>query len=72
MNSILEKCLNGQVEVDVLIKEIIQNFLETLLKAELTEFLDYEKYDPLALIQVIIETVSIPEIYTLNMVRLII
>lgn len=46
MNSILDKLVTGQVDVDDLVKNLIQNFLEKLLKAELTEFLGYEKHEP--------------------------
>ena len=45
MNSIPEKNSDGQVEFYDLIIELIKDFLENFLKAELTEFLNYEKHD---------------------------
>lgn len=45
MNSIIQELLNGQANIDKLIKEIIRDFLETILEAELTEHLGYSKYD---------------------------
>lgn len=47
MNSIIEKLIAGQGEVNDLVNNLIKNFLEKLLKAELTEFLEYEKYEPI-------------------------
>ncbi|AZR73964.1 hypothetical protein BBF96_11515 [Anoxybacter fermentans] len=46
MNSILQKLLAGQVNLDSLLTDLIKEFIQKLLKAELTEFLNYEKYDP--------------------------
>lgn len=45
MNSIHEKNSDGQVEFYDLIINLIKDFLENFLKAELTEFLNYEKHD---------------------------
>ncbi|SDG21279.1 Transposase (or an inactivated derivative), partial [Halanaerobium congolense] len=36
---------NGQVNFDDMINDLIKNFIEKLLKGELTEFLNYDKYD---------------------------
>jgi transposase-like protein len=45
MNSIPEKNSDGQVEFYDLVINLIKDFLENFLKAELTEFLNYEKHD---------------------------
>lgn len=45
MNSIPEKNSDGQVEFYDLIINLIKDFLENFLKAELTEFLNYEKHE---------------------------
>ncbi|SFM15970.1 IS256 family transposase [Halanaerobium salsuginis] len=45
MKSIPEKPNNGQVNFDDMINDLIKNFLEKLLKSELTEFLNYDKYE---------------------------
>jgi transposase-like protein len=45
MNSIIQNILNGQVDIDHLIQELIKNFLEKILQAELTEHLGYSKYN---------------------------
>ncbi|TDO68813.1 transposase-like protein [Halanaerobium saccharolyticum] len=45
MKSITENPNNGQVEFDDMINDLIKNFIEKLLKGELTEFLNYDKYD---------------------------
>ncbi|PTW02199.1 MULTISPECIES: IS256 family transposase [Halanaerobium] len=45
MKSITEKPNNGQVNFDDMINDLIKNFIEKMLKGELTEFLNYDKYD---------------------------
>ena len=45
MKSIPEKPNNGQVNFDDMINDLIKNFLEKMLKSELTEFLNYDKYE---------------------------
>ncbi len=45
MKSISEKPNNGQVNFYDMINDLIKNFIEKLLKGELTEFLNYDKYD---------------------------
>ncbi len=45
MKSITEKPNNGQVNFDDMINDLIKNFIEKMLKGELTEFLNYDKYE---------------------------
>jgi len=45
MKSITDNPNNGQVNFDDMITDLIKNFIEKLLKGELTEFLNYDKYD---------------------------
>ncbi|MCF8001629.1 MAG: IS256 family transposase [Halanaerobiales bacterium] len=45
MKSITDNPNNGQVNFDDMINDLIKNFIEKLLKGELTEFLNYDKYD---------------------------
>ena len=45
MKSITDNTNNGQVNFDDMINDLIKNFIEKLLKGELTEFLNYDKYD---------------------------
>jgi transposase-like protein len=45
MKKIPEKPNNGQVNFDDMINDLIKNFLEKMLKSELTEFLNYDKYE---------------------------
>ena len=45
MKSITDNPNNGQVNFDDMINDLIKNFLENMLKSELTEFLNYDKYD---------------------------
>jgi len=45
MKSIPEKPNNGQVNFDDMINNMIKNFLEKMLKGELAEFLNYDKYE---------------------------
>jgi len=45
MKSITDNPNNGQVKFDDMINDLIKNFIEKLLKGELTEFLNYDKYD---------------------------
>ena len=45
MKSITDNFNNGQVNFYDMINELIKNFIEKLLKGELTEFLNYDKYD---------------------------
>ncbi|RAK03908.1 transposase-like protein [Halanaerobium saccharolyticum] len=45
MKSIPENPINGQVNFDDMINDLIKNFLEKMLKSELTEFLNYDKYE---------------------------
>ncbi|AZR74321.1 hypothetical protein BBF96_13525 [Anoxybacter fermentans] len=42
----LQKLLTGQLDLDSLLTDLIKEFIQKLLKAELIEFLNYEKYDP--------------------------
>jgi len=44
MKSTPKKPNNGQVNFDDMINDLIKNFLENMLKSELTEFLNYDKY----------------------------
>jgi transposase-like protein len=45
MKSITDNPNNGQVNFYDMINDLIKNFIEKLLKGELTEFLNYDKYD---------------------------
>jgi len=45
MKSITDNPNNGQVNFDDMINDLIKNFIEKMLKGELTEFLNYDKYD---------------------------
>jgi transposase-like protein len=45
MKSITDNPNNGQVNFDDMINNLIKNFIEKMLKGELTEFLNYDKYD---------------------------
>jgi len=45
MKSITDNPNNGQVNIDDMINNLIKNFIEKMLKGELTEFLNYDKYD---------------------------
>jgi transposase-like protein len=45
MKIITDNPNNGQVNFDDMINNLIKNFIEKLLKGELTEFLNYDKYD---------------------------
>ncbi|PUU86634.1 Transposase (or an inactivated derivative) [Halanaerobium congolense] len=45
MKSITDNPNNGQVNFDDMINDLIKNFIEKLLKGELTEFLNYDKYE---------------------------
>lgn len=45
MKSITDNPNNGQVNFDDMINDLIKNFIEKMLKGELTEFLNYDKYE---------------------------
>ena len=45
MKSITENPNNGQENFDDMINDLIKNFIEKMLKGELTEFLNYDKYE---------------------------
>lgn len=45
MKSITDNPNNGQVNFDDIINDLIKNFIEKMLKGELTEFLNYDKYE---------------------------
>jgi len=45
MKSIPENPINDQVNFEDMINGLIKNFIEKMLKGELTEFLNYDKYD---------------------------
>ena len=47
MNSIIDNLLSGQADFDNfddLLNELVKNFIERWLQAEITEFLGYEKH----------------------------